>query len=268
MERQGYARANWTVAIITLVVFGATCWLHDLLALFEFYRQLGEQYPSYVRGTLRSGLKVAIVLAALVATYRFSLADAARELGLAKRFWFGLAIGTLAVAPMWLGFVFTAPLDPEFSIASTLYLAVLSPIEEEIVFRGYAFGQLYRRVGWRFWLAIVVTAGVFGILHVGQGTSLGQAVGVFLFTAVGGAFFAWLFVKWDGNLWVPIVVHAEMNMNWNVFDVGETAVAGWWPAALQSSVLVTAITLTLLRDRIPLLSSKTEPEVTSTSPPQ
>jgi hypothetical protein len=237
--------------MITLAVFCVAFLMHDILSLLEFYRQFKADYPAYVVGSLRCGLQVAVVLLALAATYRCRLVELARELGLARGFWQGLAVGSVAVAPMWLGFALTAPLNPEFSLAGTLYLAVWSPVQEEIVFRGYAFGQLHRRVGWRFWVAILVTAGAFGIGHIEAGSSAQEVAGLFVFTAVGGAFFAWLFVKWDGNLWLPIVVHSQMNMNWNVFDVGETAVAGWWPAALQLSVLALAIGVTLFRERSP-----------------
>ncbi len=70
--------------------------------------------------------------------------------------------------------------------------------------------------------------------------------------------FAWLFQRWDYNLWVPFSLHALMNLTFQLFEVGETALAGWFPFALQAAVLVLAVLLTLWRRRIPLLRGGVE----------
>ena len=143
---------------------------------------------------------------------------------------------------------------PDFSWNNVLFLAFISPLSEEVVFRGFAFGQIRRHANWGFWQASIIPAVVFGLGHLGINQDLGQSVGVFLVTGVGGILFAWIYEKWDYNLWAPFWIHCLMNLNWNVFDVGNSAFAGWFPTTLQVIVILAAIILTVFKKRIPLLS--------------
>ncbi|MBW3672230.1 MAG: CPBP family intramembrane metalloprotease, partial [Acidobacteria bacterium] len=56
---------------------------------------------------------------------------------------------------MWLVFALTTPLATNVSIASAFYLAVISPFAEEVVFRGFAFRQLYRHASLGFWPSVL-----------------------------------------------------------------------------------------------------------------
>jgi len=38
--------------------------------------------------------------------------------------------------------------------------------------------------------------------------------------------FAWLFVEWGDNLWIAIGLHWWMNVAWEAFGMGATAVSG------------------------------------------
>ncbi len=52
-------------------------------------------------------------------------------------------------------------------------------------------------------------------------------LGVTGITTLGGAFFAWLFVRWNDNLWVPIGVHLFLNAWWELFAVSQNAIGNW-----------------------------------------
>jgi membrane protease YdiL (CAAX protease family) len=146
-------------------------------------------------------------------------------------------------------FAVTAGLRSKLPAAEIAYLAVLSPLAEEVVFRGFAFRQLHRRAGWGFWPSVLVTALVFGLVHLEKGTSATQLAGIFFITAAGGAVFAWLFTAWGDSLAAPFALHAAMNLCWQLFPVGDTAFAGWIPTALQFTTALLAIGLTLLLRR-------------------
>ena len=79
-------------------------------------------------------------------------------------------------------------------------LAVVTPVTEEVFFRGFVFLGLVPRfgVGW----AMVASAAVFSLSHL--------TVGVFIPIFVTGLLLAWLYQR-TGSLWPSIVAHAGQN---------------------------------------------------------
>jgi uncharacterized protein len=123
------------------------------------------------------------------------------------------------------------------------YLALFAPFAEELLVRAYGFGQLYRRCGWPLWLAMLLTAALFGWGHVEQGGNFREAAALFLILGTGGVFFAWFYYRWD-SIWFPWTVHALMNLYWELFSVSKTALGGWFPFALQWITILCAAWLT------------------------
>ena len=124
---------------------------------------------------------------------------------------------------------------------------VLAAVTEEILFRGYLFRQLYRRGGWRLSSAVLVTGVLFGLAHIGTALHGGalEVLGITGITTLGGAFFAWLFVRWNYNLWVPIGMHLFLNAWWELFGVAENAIGNWEANAARALAIVAAIRITL-----------------------
>ncbi len=86
-------------------------------------------------------------------------------------------------------------------------VGTLWPFAGEVLFRGYLFLQLYRRAQRCLLSAVVTTALVFGLVHFGNMQAERgpwRLLAEVLITGLGGAFFAWLLVRWDNNLWIPI----------------------------------------------------------------
>ena len=248
-----------SLIVVVLIIFATLSQLHDLLRLIpgvrEGYRQLGEFLPFPLLGELRSMVQIVVVLLAVKGIHRFTLARSISDLGVRAHIARPALFGLLATLPMWITFGIFGVMVRSIAVNSVLYLAFISPLAEELLFRGFAFGQIRRHAGWRFWPAALTTAIVFGLGHIGIHQDPGQALGVFLITGVGGILFAWIYERWHFNLWAPFWLHCLMNLNWQIFDVGESAFAGWLPTALQFTVVVFAIVLTLVKDRIPLLRS-------------
>jgi uncharacterized protein len=121
------------------------------------------------------------------------------------------------------------------------------PSTEEILFRGYLFRQLHRRAGWRFVPAVLVTGVLFGLAHMGTALRGGalEVLGVTGITTLGGAFFAWLFVRWNDNLWVPIGVHLFLNAWWELFAVSQNAIGNSGANGARALAIVAAIGITL-----------------------
>lgn len=124
---------------------------------------------------------------------------------------------------------------------------VRAPLAEELLFRGLLVGVSAIAVGWRgagFWANATAAALLFALLHV-PWTAKGIAEGwpTLLMTGAGGLWYAWLMARW-GSLWVPIVLHAGMNLGWflagasggagggglieNILRAATIAIATWW----------------------------------------
>lgn len=235
-------------AIAVFAVFALAARLQSVATWVPGYRDLYELYPYYVPEGLRSCAEILLVVLAVVLLRRLSVPGALRNLGLLRRPWRGLLFATAACLPLWAVFALTMPVARGLDPWAVLYLAGLSPLAEEAVFRGFAFGQL-RKLGWSFWPAALVPALLFGLLHLRGGEGPLQAGAVFLITAVGGLLFSFVFERWDGSLWAPWGLHALMNLAWNVFAVGDSAFAGWLPTAMQVTTALLAVGLSVWRWR-------------------
>ncbi len=230
------------------VVFLVYWELETLLGLTTAYRGLFERFDYWAPRSLRSLLEILLVLGAVCLLHRMGPGAGLRELGWRRPALVALGVMAAAVAPMWIVFALTMPPNPEFRPPEVLYLALLSPLAEETVFRGFAFGQLWRRAGWGLWPALVVCALAFGYGHADDAGSLAEGAGLLLLTGFGAGVFSWLYARW-GTLAAPVALHVLMNLAWSVWSVGDSALAGWMPFALQIGTAVLAILLTLWASR-------------------
>ena len=126
---------------------------------------------------------------------------------------------------------------------------LLAPLFEELVYRGFLFGQLFRFGGWGFIPAGMINALIFGSLHLYQASSLSSAIGIFSVTAMGGMWFAWLYIEWDRNLWVPIFMHLLMNAWWSFFAVDVTAGGGWAANIFRAMTIALSVIITIRRNQ-------------------
>ena len=90
--------------------------------------------------------------------------------------------------------------QPVYFLAMVLGIAVLSPIMEEIMFRGLLFGWLRRR---------------FGLWHAGALAAIADAAIHFDPGALPGLFALFLLLAWSyevsRSLWVPVIIHGIHN---------------------------------------------------------
>lgn len=179
----------------------------------------GLQYSLYL-----ACLWVGIPLLALAAWY--GPRRAFGELGWQAPLGTGLLMGLGCTLPMLLGYAVLFPLTTTAgpALLSALFTgAVLAGLREETLFRGFLFGQLYRRVKLPWLLVILVESGIFATGHLYQSHDLLSAVSVLAVTFGGGVWFGWLYKSWQ-NLWVPIFLHVFMNGWWMLFEVDNSAV--------------------------------------------
>lgn len=91
-----------------------------------------------------------------------------------------------------------------FSVLGVLSIGVFGPIAEELLFRGVVLGSLLQwdRIKGRPWLAIILSAALFGLAHMNP-AQLPAALSM-------GLFFGWLFYR-TGSLIPGIVLHVFNN---------------------------------------------------------
>ncbi len=139
----------------------------------------------------------------------------------------GYGIAYLAVIPMLLGFAFTGTFNTSLTIDEFIRKAVLAGFFEELFFRGFLFGMLFRYARWGFIPAVLTGAILFGAVHLYQGGDMLSAFAAFGVTAFGAVLFSWVYAEWEYNLWTAIGLHTFMNGAWLLFAVDSNATGDW-----------------------------------------
>jgi uncharacterized protein len=169
-----------------------------------------------------------------------------KSLGLLSNILAALWTSLLFTLPMFIGgilfFKFNQQIDIENLIAGTIVAGFM----EELYFRGFLFGQLFRKTNLGFIPSIFFGALIFAFGHLYQSHNITELLGVFMVTFSGAIFFAWLFVEWSYNLWVPILTHTLMNLSWNLFQVDNSALGDIKANIFRGLTILIAIIFTIL----------------------
>ena len=166
--------------------------------------------------------------------------------GFDKLPWRGLGFALLCTLPLPLVYVFAYPV----SETSTLFVrmvnsAVLPGIAEEVLYRCFLFGVLFRAAKWGFLPAAMLGAVIFGGGHLYQGYEILDSLAVFGITAVAALWWAWIYVEWNYNPWVPIGFHVFMNGWFVLFTVSDTAMLPIVGEIARASVVIISLGLTI-----------------------
>lgn len=183
-----------------------------------------------------------LIPTALITSLVFGFKNIIDNIGVQKGFFKGLLFAVITVSPMFFSSVIIGKINKELNALDLIHKTFIAGFMEEYLFRGFLFGLLFRKCGWGFIPASLIGALIFGLGHIYQGDSISETTGVFLVTALGAVWFAWLYIEWNNNLWVPIFLHILMNLSWTLFEVSDTALGGLYTNIFR----VITITLTIL----------------------
>ncbi|MEM9839159.1 MAG: CPBP family intramembrane glutamic endopeptidase [Pseudomonadota bacterium] len=238
------SRPWWLISIVTIAAFFAIDQINS-----PIYQALAEGTD----GWTRRAIFVAVIYGSiifgpmLVAGLLFGPRHIARSLGLDRGFLGGLAFALIATAPMLGYFALTSPLAlPDELVWDLVSGAVLPGFGEELLFRAFLFGFLFRFAGWGFLPAALLVALTFGAAHLYQGNSAGEAAGIFAITAFGGLWFSWLYAEWGFNVWVPTFAHLLMNAYWEIFSVADSAMGPMGANIIRLVVILFSVVLTVV----------------------
>lgn len=146
-------------------------------------------------------------------------------LGLSSHMLQGFGIALLCVLPLYLLFPLFGDLNTELTFSVIYDRAILTGFKEELVFRAFMFGLLFRYAKTGFFWAALLPALYFGSVHLYQGHDVLSALAAFGVTFIGALYFSWMYVEWNFNIWLPIGLHILMNGAWHIFTMESTEVA-------------------------------------------
>ena len=169
-----------------------------------------------------------------------------KELCLDKNILSALAFSLVAVSPMFISSALIGRINDDVDVTTLLHKTLFAGFMEEVLFRGFLFGILFRRIGWGFIPAAVLGAIIFAISHLYQGSGTSELIGIFLATFIGSAWFAWLYIEWKENLWVPIFLHVFMNLSWTLFNVSDNALGGVYTNIFRIITITITVVATIL----------------------
>ncbi|CAE1134366.1 CPBP family intramembrane metalloprotease [Xanthomonas euroxanthea] len=234
-------------------------WLVVLLVALQVRdvaKALGFPIPKipvpYGGGIADNLLSVVVVLVAAALLRPGMPGELAARLGLRWNGIRGPALTLLATLPCWLGLWTQSSSVGTDDLLGLLWLALLFPLAEEIVFRGFGFVFACRALAWRPAIAALVQALVFGGVHwLGAGGGGGEALLIFAITGVGALLFAIVDAQDGYTIWSGWVLHVSLNAAWTVFAVSDSAASGWLGIALRLSAVFLAMGLLRLFARPP-----------------
>ncbi len=184
------------------------------------------------------------VIISVGALYGFR--NIALELRIQKGFLFALGFAAIMVSPMFISSAINGKIDPELTFLDIFHKSALAGFMEELLFRGFLVGLLFRKLKWGFIPATLVGAVVFGLGHLYQGESVNESIGIFMITFIGSAWFGWLFIEWNENLWIPILLHTFMNLSWSLFDVGGNALGDNSTNLFRTITIILTVVTTII----------------------
>jgi membrane protease YdiL (CAAX protease family) len=146
---------------------------------------------------------------------------------------------------MFIGYAAVFQINYEINLDDILIKVVSAAFFEELFFRGFLFGQVFKTTKIGFIPAVLIGSLLFGFLHLYQSDDILESLGIFIITFFGGILFAWVFVEWNYNLWMAIFLHFFMNLSALLFSATENALGGIYFNVFRSLSLILVISITI-----------------------
>lgn len=169
-----------------------------------------------------------------------------KSLGLSESIFTALWTSILFTLPMFIGGLFFFKFNPNIDFQNLIAGTLIAGFMEELYFRGFLFGQIFKKTNLGFIPSILFGALLFAFGHLYQSQDINELIGIFIVTFSGAIFFAWLYVEWKYNLWVSILTHTLMNLSWNLFNVADSALGDLTANIFRALTIIIAIVFTVI----------------------
>ncbi|AZA81807.1 hypothetical protein C1637_04345 [Chryseobacterium lactis] len=131
----------------------------------------------------------------------------------------GFTIAFLGTFVMAVGYSLHFSIITKIDIESLFINTISSAFFEEIIFRAFLIGVLYRFTRLGFLSSLLLGSLLFAQVHLYQSQNTTELIEIFSITFLGSIFFAWIYFETDYNLWTAICTHFFMNFYWEIFNV-------------------------------------------------
>ncbi|PWN64780.1 CPBP family intramembrane glutamic endopeptidase [Chryseobacterium oncorhynchi] len=133
----------------------------------------------------------------------------------------GFALAFLGTLPMLIGYCIHFKINSTINTESLFINTISSAFFEEIIFRAFLIGTLFRFTKLGFLSSVLLGSLLFAQVHLYQSQNTIELIEIFAITFLGSVFFAWVYFEQDFNLWCAIFLHSLMNFYWEIFNVSE-----------------------------------------------
>ncbi|WP_106916838.1 CPBP family intramembrane glutamic endopeptidase [Chryseobacterium aurantiacum] len=133
----------------------------------------------------------------------------------------GFTLAFLGTLPMLIGNWVHFKITRSINIESLFINTISSAFFEEIIFRAFLIGTLFRFTKLGFLSSVLLGSLLFAQVHLYQSQKTIELIEIFLITFLGSVFFAWVYFEHNFNLWCAISLHFFMNLYWEIFNVSE-----------------------------------------------
>lgn len=232
------------ISLVTIIAFSIYFVLDDLFfrTILQFFTSTINNYSiGFVLTYLVSGTPLFAAVLILHKPKEFLI-----SLGLSKGIVKGFLFALICTLPMLIGYAIVFDFNTEITIRKIVVGALAAAFFEELYYRGFLFGQIFRFTRIGFIPAIIIPSLIFASLHLYQSQDIATLAGIFITTFLGSAFFAWTYVEWNNNLWVPVFLHLFMNLFWMLFSAGDDALGGVYSNLFRIITIAVIITGTIL----------------------
>ncbi len=171
------------------------------------------------------------------------------NLGLSNNLIVGLAFGFICTVPMLIGFYLKFSITKNVSLDTIIINTISSAFFEEIIYRAFLFGTIYRLTKSGFLPSVFLGSLLFGLAHLYQSSDSEELAGIFAITFLGSLLFGWLYCEWNFNLWTAIFLHTFMNLFWLIFDVDNNALGGTYANIFRLLTVLIAVFGTIVYKR-------------------
>jgi len=231
---------------LTFIVGFAIYFYVDAYFFSTIQREVKLFTLSKAAGHIIAYMATLIPLLLTVAILHKNSGSILEKLGISKSLHIGIAFALFSTLPMLIGYSVKLRVNQELSFETIIINTISSAFFEEIIFRGFLFGMLYRFTRLGFLPSVLLGSLLFGVAHLYQSTDFNELSIIFLITFMGSALFAWIYSEWNFNLWTAIFLHCLMNLYWLIFDAGTNAIGGTYANIFRFSSVFSAILVTII----------------------
>src|SRR5690606_38986627 len=156
------------ILIITLISFGAYFLIDETYfkEIRKWFHGLINQWGiSHIMAYLIVGLLILVGILILSKQDKFFFSVGLHQ----SLFLIGIVYSLLCTLPMFIGYALLFDFNTAFSLNSFLVTVIAAALFEELYYRGFLFGQLYRYTNLGFIPSVLIGAILFGLMHLYQG---------------------------------------------------------------------------------------------------